>query len=109
VAAALGTFGLAAVADRLVHFCSAGQKRRVGLARLLLAPRRLWLLDEPTVALDDVAVRQLAAAVRAHCAGGGMAVIATHAAIAVEGARTMLLEPLAGRASADPFLAGRWG
>jgi heme exporter protein A len=109
VGGALQAFGLGAIADRPAQFCSAGQKRRAGLARLLLAPRRLWLLDEPTVALDEAAAGRLAAAVRGHCADGGMAVIATHAAIELPGARTLRLAPLDGRAAAGPFLAGRWG
>ena len=57
----LAAFGLAALADRPAHLCSAGQRRRLGLARLLLAPRRLWLLDEPTVALDAAATAALLA------------------------------------------------
>jgi len=53
---ALTAMGLEGIAGRPAHACSAGQKRRLGLARLLVAPRRLWLLDEPTVALDTTAV-----------------------------------------------------
>ena len=106
--AALDEAGLGPLADRPAYACSAGQKRRLGLARLLLAPRRLWLLDEPTVSLDAEASDRLAARVRAHCAGGGLAVVATHVALDLGPAATLALEPRAPAAAraADPFLAG---
>jgi heme exporter protein A len=107
----LAAFGLAEIADRPAHLLSAGQKRRLGLARLLLAPRRLWLLDEPTVSLDAAAVSALLAAVGAHTAAGGLAVVATHAPFALPLTRELMLAPeAASRAAsaADPFLAG-WG
>lgn len=111
-AAALAGLGLAAIADRPAHLCSAGQKRRLGLARLLLAKRRLWLLDEPTVALDDTATGLLLVAVRAHADRGGIAVIATHGpALDLGPTREIVLSPEAAaraRGRADPFLAGRW-
>ena len=110
-AVALAAFDLAALADRPAHLLSAGQKRRLGLARLLLAPRRLWLLDEPTVALDAAAEGRLLAALASHAAAGGLAVIATHVPLALPGARTLTLSPQsASRAgqAADPFLAGSW-
>ena len=109
-AAALAAFDLAPLADRPAHLCSAGQRRRLGLARLLLAPRRLWLLDEPTVALDAAAEARLLAAIRAHAAAGGLTVVATHAALDLDAARTLTLAPEAAdaRAAADPFLAGSW-
>jgi heme exporter protein A len=105
-ALALDASGLGAIAGRPAHLCSAGQKRRLGLARLLLAQRRLWLLDEPTVALDAESVARLTAAVRAHCAAGGLAVIATHAALDLGPADELTLAP---EAIDDPFLAGTWG
>ena len=76
--AALEAFGLAALADIPAAYLSAGQKRRLGLARLLLAERPLWLLDEPTVSLDTAAQEMLASAVTAHRARGGLVVAATH-------------------------------
>jgi heme exporter protein A len=106
---ALDAFDLGALADRPAHLMSAGQKRRLGLARLLVAPRRLWLLDEPTVALDAAAVDRLGDTLRAHCAGGGMAVVATHAGLPVRAARTLHLQPLAAAGVGDPFLAGVMG
>lgn len=109
-AEALAAFGLDRVADRPAGACSAGQKRRLGLARLLLAPRRLWLLDEPTVSLDAEATRAFARLVEAHCAAGGMALIATHVDLGLGSAAELRLEPpRAARGvadAADPFLAG---
>jgi heme exporter protein A len=107
-APALAALGLAPLADRPAHLCSAGQKRRLGLARLLLAPRRLWLLDEPTVSLDTEATDRLLAALRAHAAAGGLAVVATHAPLDLAPARTLTLAPERRARAADPFLAGPW-
>lgn len=110
VDAALAALGLSGIADRPAGACSAGQKRRLGLARLLLAPRRLWLLDEPTVSLDAETTAAFAAIVAAHCAAGGMALIATHVDLGLA-AETLRLDPApAARreaVAADPFLAGR--
>jgi heme exporter protein A len=107
--AALDAFDLAPLADRPAHLLSAGQKRRLGLARILLVPRRLWLLDEPTVALDAASVARLEAVVARHAAAGGMAVIATHAGLDLP-ARELTLAPEAPttRGATDPFLAGSW-
>ena len=82
---ALARVGLAHVADFPVRALSAGQKRRVALARLLVAPRRLWLLDEPTAALDAAAEAQFAAVMREHLDGGGLIVAATHSPLGIEG------------------------
>lgn len=84
--AALAAFALEPLADRLVGTLSAGQKRRLGLARLLVTGRPIWVLDEPTVSLDADAVTLFADAVRAHLAGGGMALIATHIDLGLEAA-----------------------
>ena len=89
---ALGAFDLRALAARPARALSAGQKRRLGLARLLVAGRPLWLLDEPTVSLDAGSVARFAAVVRAHLAGGGAAVIATHVDLGLE-ARDLDLRP----------------
>lgn len=76
--AALKNFNLVSLANRMAANLSAGQKRRLGLARLLVTGRPLWLLDEPTVSLDQASVALFADAVRAHLAAGGAALIATH-------------------------------
>ncbi|WP_339766207.1 heme ABC exporter ATP-binding protein CcmA [uncultured Pseudosulfitobacter sp.] len=86
VARALDAFALEPLADRLAGTLSAGQKRRLGLARLLVTGRPIWVLDEPTVSLDASAVALFADAVRAHLAQGGMALIATHIDLGLEAA-----------------------
>ena len=91
-AAALARLGLPHVADFPVRALSAGQKRRVALARLLVAPRPLWLLDEPTTALDAASQAAFAGILREHLGGGGIVVAATHAPLGLEGARGLRLE-----------------
>lgn len=75
---ALSAFDLAPLLDRPAGGLSAGQKRRLGLARLLVTGRPVWMLDEPTVSLDVASVQMFADAVRAHLGQGGSALIATH-------------------------------
>ncbi|HHS93989.1 MAG TPA: heme ABC exporter ATP-binding protein CcmA [Rhodobacterales bacterium] len=75
---ALTGMNLQSLRRRAAQNLSAGQKRRLGLARLLVTGRAIWLLDEPTVSLDQASVGLFAEAVRAHVAGGGAALIATH-------------------------------
>jgi len=89
--AALGRLGLAHVADFPVRALSAGQKRRVALARLLVAPRPIWLLDEPTTALDVAAQSLLLAILRERLATGGLIIAATHAPLGLDGAETLAL------------------
>jgi len=69
---------LSTLAARQAHSLSAGQRRRLGLARLLVSGRPLWMLDEPTVSLDAASVALFVAAVRAHLDAGGAALMATH-------------------------------
>lgn len=75
---ALDGFDLNTLVDRPAGALSAGQKRRLGLARLLVTGRPIWILDEPTVSLDVASVELFANAVRAHLSDGGSALIATH-------------------------------
>lgn len=75
---ALDAYQLTDLADRHAGNLSAGQKRRLGLSRLLVTGRPIWVLDEPTVSLDVAAVAMFVAAVRAHLGQGGAALIATH-------------------------------
>ncbi|KIN71859.1 heme ABC exporter ATP-binding protein CcmA [Sulfitobacter guttiformis] len=84
IAIALGAYGLEPLADRLTGTLSAGQKRRAGLARLMVTGRPIWVLDEPTVSLDLGAVGMFAAAVRGHLRAGGMALLATHIDLGLE-------------------------
>ena len=76
--AALQLGGLQAIADELVRHLSAGQRRRVAIARLGLWQARLWLLDEPVANLDAAGQSLVAAAIDAHLHAGGCALIATH-------------------------------
>jgi heme exporter protein A len=92
VAPALARLGLPHVADFPVRALSAGQKRRVALARLIVALRPLWLLDEPTTALDVGAQALFAGVMRAHLETGGIIVAATHAPLGLEGAKSVKLE-----------------
>lgn len=75
---AIQTFDLVDLRLRLAGSLSAGQKRRLGLARLLVTGRPIWVLDEPTVSLDTASVALFADAVRAHLVDGGSALLATH-------------------------------
>ena len=76
--AALEAVGLAHAAPLPVAYLSAGQRRRVALARLLVAHRPLWLLDDPTAALDAGAQHIMLGLMAAHRSGGGLIVAATH-------------------------------
>ncbi|SFP50151.1 heme ABC exporter ATP-binding protein CcmA [Tranquillimonas alkanivorans] len=78
IATALAAFDLEDLRERAAQNLSAGQKRRLGLARLLVTGRPVWALDEPTVSLDTASVALFADAVRAHLKKGGAAIIATH-------------------------------
>ena len=89
--AALERLGLAAVGDLPVAYLSAGQRRRVALARLLTARRPLWLLDEPNTALDSASQRRLETLLRAHLEGGGVAALATHSPLNLPSARELKL------------------
>ena len=84
IAPALAAFRLEPLADRPAGALSAGQKRRLGLARLLVTGRPVWVLDEPTVSLDVDAVGWFATAIRAHMGQGGAALIATHIDLGLE-------------------------
>jgi heme exporter protein A len=75
---ALARLGLDHLSDLPAGYLSAGQRRRLALARLLTVPRPLWLLDEPTAALDAASQQALAAIMAGHIAGGGLLMVATH-------------------------------
>jgi heme exporter protein A len=87
--AALDRVGLGALAELPGAVLSAGQRRRLALARLVCAPRPVWLLDEPTAALDAAGQRLLQGLVAEHRAKGGLVVAATHMELGFESAETL--------------------
>lgn len=89
--AALEAFGLLHLRDIPAAYLSAGQKRRLGLSRVLLAPRLIWLLDEPTVSLDAAAQEGLARICATHLAGGGIVMAATHVSLGLSNPRQLTL------------------
>jgi heme exporter protein A len=89
VAGALAHFSLEPLARLPLRVLSAGQKRRVALARLALAPAALWLLDEPVTSLDAASEARLWALAADHLAAGGRLVVATHAAVPLVGLRRL--------------------
>lgn len=93
VEAAFDAMNLRDLAARRAGSLSAGQKRRLGLARLLVTGRPVWLLDEPTVSLDAASVALFGAVVRGHLAEGGLAVIATHIDLGLPEAGVLDLAP----------------
>lgn len=107
VDAALAGFDLTPLADRSARLLSAGQKRRLGLARLLVSPRTLWMLDEPTVSLDAASTNRFAEVVQAHLARGGGAVIATHVALGMPG-RELDLRPFRAATQDTDVFGGAW-
>ena len=78
VTAALDALGLASLSELPARMLSAGQRRRLALARLALSPAPLWLLDEPTLGLDTASLERLGALLAAHRGRGGVVVAATH-------------------------------
>lgn len=90
VAAALGAAGLERCASLPCQYLSAGQKKRLALARLALAGRPLWLLDEPLASLDANGKTFAAGLIAAHCASGGIALAATHEPLGLDCTRLTL-------------------
>lgn len=88
---ALFRFGLKGREDLPVRVLSAGQKRRVMLARLVTRQARLWVLDEPFTALDVKAVDMLSVLISEHVAGGGMAILTSHQTLPIPGGRVVQL------------------
>ncbi|HRO14578.1 MAG TPA: heme ABC exporter ATP-binding protein CcmA, partial [Paracoccus sp. (in: a-proteobacteria)] len=98
---AMAAMNLSDLADRPAAMLSAGQKRRLGLARLLVTGRPVWVLDEPTVSLDAGSVALFADAVRVHLGQGGAALMATHIDLGLPEARVLDLTSF--RAAARPL------
>jgi heme exporter protein A len=109
--AAVDAFDLGELLDRRAGNLSAGQKRRLSLARLLVTGRPVWCLDEPTVSLDVDNVARFARAVETHLSNGGSAIIATHIDLGLPTARSLDISPFTRRNQpvtadeADPFLS----
>ncbi len=78
IEAALAAYDLTPLADRPGRYLSAGQKRRVGLARLLVSHCKIWLMDEPSTGLDEASQHALSRALETHLVAGGVALVATH-------------------------------
>jgi heme exporter protein A len=95
LAAALAAFALEPVVDWPCRWLSAGQRRRLALARLLVIPAPLWLLDEPFSGLDDDNRVRLEQAIGAHRAAGGRVALATHMAIEMADAGRLALDAFA--------------
>lgn len=90
VDAALDEVGLTRARDLPSQYLSAGQKKRLSLARLKMCDRPLWLLDEPLAALDTAGKTLAAQFISAHVASGGIAIVATHEALGVDCSRLAL-------------------
>jgi heme exporter protein A len=97
--AALAALGLSPLAGLPARMLSAGQTRRLALARLVVSGAWLWLLDEPTLGVDAASVAAFGACLAAHRAGGGVVVAATHLPLPLPGAAELSLVPPASRAT----------
>ncbi len=91
VAAPLAAVGLDALADLPAAYLSAGQRRRLSMARLIAVKRPIWLLDEPASTLDAAGQCRLSELMRTHLDGGGLILAAAHGAIGLEGASELRL------------------
>lgn len=90
VASLLEWAGLSRAADFPVQYLSAGQKKRLALARLKLSDRPVWLLDEPFAALDVAGKKLVEQMLAEHCATGGVAIVATHETISIPSSKLAL-------------------
>jgi len=88
---ALEIMGLGGIAALPAAYLSAGQRRRLSIARLIAAKRPIWLLDEPTSTLDAAAQERLADLMRSHMAEGGLILAATHGSLGLVGAQELRL------------------
>lgn len=100
VPAAIDAMGLATQSALPGRYLSAGQRRRLALARLLVSDAELWLLDEPSVGLDTASLTKLRTAIADHRAGGGIVIAATHVDLGLDGAETLSIDQFA----VDPAL-----
>ncbi len=100
----LERLALSHLAERPAEILSSGQRRRLALARLLVAPAPLWLLDEPTVGLDEASISRLRGIIAEHCASGGSAVIATHLDLGLTHEQVLSLDDFAAPAELQEAL-----
>lgn len=90
--AALEKVGLAGTYDIPAAYLSAGQKRRIAIARLLVTKRLIWLVDEPTAALDSASEAMFSNLLRTHMDGGGMVIAATHQPLGLENTKKLNMD-----------------
>lgn len=109
-ASVITEFALEILADRPAATLSAGQKRRLGLARLTLSQRKIWLMDEPTTSLDAEHTALIANSIAQHCAKGGIAIISTHLDLDIPNAQTLDLTKFipTRTTNTSPFLEGNY-
>ncbi len=88
----LERFGLKGRGQQLARHLSQGQKRRIALSRLALSPARLWVLDEPFVAMDEAGIKMLADLIATHLADGGMALLTSHQHVRIGSIPAQILE-----------------
>ena len=93
---AVEAVGLGGIAHLPFGYLSAGQQRRMAMAKLLVSWRPVWILDEPTAALDAAAETMFAGLVTAHLARGGIAIAATHQPLGLEGVKELRMTGFAG-------------
>ena len=103
--AALETVGLIELADLPAGYLSAGQRRRLSLARLICATRPVWLLDEPSAALDVNGQQRLSSVMHAHLGAGGIILAATLAPLGLGQAQVLRLGAPAGSLAGGPAVA----
>ena len=96
--AALSETGITSLAQLEAGYLSSGQLRRLALARLLVTPRPIWLLDEPSATLDSAGEALLVRLIEAHRLSGGIAIIATHQVLALSEGAGIVRLPLGGHA-----------
>ena len=96
IEAAAEAVGLADITHLPYGYLSAGQQRRFAMAKLLVAYRPIWLLDEPTAALDASADQMFSTLVKDHLGRGGIVIAATHQPLGLETARQMRMTGFAG-------------
>jgi heme exporter protein A len=104
----LDHFGLAQLSTRPAANLSAGQKRRLGLARLTLSRRKIWIMDEPTTSLDTENTNLIAKSIHDHCEAGGIAILSTHLDLNIPNSKTLDLTQFvpAKTTTPSPFLEG---